>query len=187
MSNIEEMFKKQLNKESFSKPIKNHNNNANDLKKIEFDEILSQIPSDDEYQKQLEQKIKEMGGISENIEQPINKKRMWEYNSIDDLPIATIQGEKKFENPFINVSKINVRDLISTEEDVRVVIEHVFCPKCGEELISLNSVFWNPYNFERIITTECPKCHFKALTDVPVPTVKYYNKNNELIKAFDEN
>ena len=60
MSNIEEMFKKQLNKESFSKPIKNHNNNANDLKKIEFDEILSQIPSDDEYQKQLEQKIKEM-------------------------------------------------------------------------------------------------------------------------------
>lgn len=95
MSNIEEMFKKQLNKESFSKPIKNHNNNANDLKKIEFDEILSQIPSDDEYQKQLEQKIKEMGGISENIEQPINKKRMWEYNSIDDLPIATIQGEKK--------------------------------------------------------------------------------------------
>lgn len=74
MSNIEEMFKKQLNKESFSKPIKNHNNNANDLKKIEFDEILSQIPSDDEYQKQLEQKIKEMGGISENIEQPINKK-----------------------------------------------------------------------------------------------------------------
>lgn len=156
-------------------------------KKIEFDEILSQIPSDDEYQKQLEQKIKEMGGISENIEQPINKKRMWEYNSIDDLPIATIQGEKKFENPFINVSKINVRDLISTEEDVRVVIEHVFCPKCGEELISLNSVSWNPYNFERIITTECPKCHFKALTDVPVPTVKYYNKNNELIKAFDEN
>lgn len=112
---------------------------------------------------------------------------MWEYNSIDDLPIATIQGEKKFENPFINVSKINVRDLISTEEDVRVVIEHVFCPKCGEELISLNSVSWNPYNFERIITTECPKCHFKALTDVPVPTVKYYNKNNELIKAFDEN
>lgn len=187
MSNIEEMFKKQLNKESFSKPIENHNNNTNDFKKIEFDEILSQIPSDDEYQKQLEQKIKELGGLPENIEQPINKKRTWEYNSIDDLPTATIQGEKKIENLFKNISKINVCDLISTEEDVRVVIEHVFCPKCGEELISFNSVSWNPYNFERIITTECPKCHFKALTDVPVPTVKYYNKNNELIKAFDEN
>ena len=34
MSNIEEMFKKQLNKESFSKPIENHNNNTNDFKKI---------------------------------------------------------------------------------------------------------------------------------------------------------
>ena len=29
-----------------------------------------------------------------------------------------------------------MRDLISTEEDVRVVIEHVFCPKCGGQVFS---------------------------------------------------
>lgn len=184
MNNIEKMFKKQLDKESFSKPIKNHNNNINDLKKIDFDEILSQIPSNDEYQKQLEEKIKELSGTPENIEQPINKKMTWEYNSINNLQTATIQ---KTENPFENVPKINICDLISTEEDVRAVVEHVFCPKCGEELISLGYAFWNPYNFEKTVKTECPKCHFKALTDTPVPIVKYYNKNNELIKTFDEN
>lgn len=177
MSNIEEMFKKQLDRENLSKPIEKNSKNVNDVKKVNFDEILSQIPSDDEYQKQLEEKIKEMSGSSNH--------RVWKTSNGEDLPSTNLHTER-LNDPFNNAPKVNISDLVSTEEDVRVVVEHVFCPKCGEELISVAPVMWNPFDLKKIVRTECPKCDFKAITNTAVPAVKFYNKNNELIKAFHE-
>lgn len=165
MNNIDELFKKELNRNTSHKPLKTVNEN-----KINFDEILSQIPSDEEYQKQLEEKIKEMSGTTSQKE--------WTY--------STFEGDKFEKTTIINVPKISVSDLISTEEDVRVVVEHVFCPKCGEELVSETPTMWNSYNLEKMVRTECPKCKFKIITDMAVPTVKFYNKDNKLIKAFHE-
>lgn len=169
MNNIDELFKKQLNKNTSPKPLRNESET-----KIDFDEILSQIPSDEEYQKQLEEKIKEMSGTT--------YQREWAYSTpkVDKIEKTTII------NPYGNAPKINVSDLISTEEDVRIVIEHVFCPKCGEELVSEAPTMWNPFNLEKMVRTECSKCKFKVITDTAVPTVKFYNKDNKLIKAFHE-
>jgi len=146
-------------------------------KKINFDEILSQIPSDDEYQKQLEEKIKEMSGSSNH--------RLWNASNDEDLPSMNIYA-KELNDPFENAPKVNISDLVSTEEDVRVVVEHVFCPKCGEELISIAPVMLNPFDLKTTVRTECSKCSFKAYTNTAVPFVKFYNKNNELIKTFHE-
>lgn len=170
MSNNEEIFKKQLNQESFSAKFKTKNDiKMVDFKKSNFDEILSQIPSDDEYKKELEENIKKLSGLT--------KKRVLVDN----------EGDSEYKsNSFDDAPRVNILDLVSSEEDVRVVVEHVFCPSCGEELFSSAPVIYNPFDLKKIVRIECNKCNFKAITDTSVPHIKFYNKNNEVIKAFNE-
>lgn len=161
MRNVEELFKKQLDKE-----IKPSISTKDD---IDFDEFLSQIPSDDEYQKKLEEKIKEMGGglsITDNIE-------MSNIDARDPI--------QKFRDEY---PKTNINDLVTSDEDVKVVIEHVFCPKCGEELISNAPVMHNPFTLEKICKIEC-KCGFKANLNKSVPHIKYVNNNNIEIEIIE--
>lgn len=161
MNNIEEIFKKQLDKQSKT--------TQGSKEEIDFDEILSQIPNDDEYQKKLEEKIKEMSGGS------------FITDNIKTATIDTRDPIQKFRDEY---PKTNVEDLTRSEEDVRVVIEHAFCPNCGEELISTAPIMHNPFTLEKLCKIEC-KCGFKANLNKTVPHVKYVNKNNEEIEIIE--
>lgn len=161
MRNVEELFKKQLDKE-----LKPSQSTKDD---IDFDEFLSQIPSDDEYQKKLEEKIKEMGG---------------ELSITDNIKMSNIDARDPIQKFRDEYPKTNINDLVTSDEDVKVVIEHVFCPKCGEELISNAPVMHNPFTLEKICKIEC-KCGFKANLNKSVPHIKYVNNNNIEIEIIE--
>lgn len=154
--NIDNLFKRQMERENIDKTLKKNNIVSNNF---DFSEIISQIPNDDEYQQKLSEKIKEMGGSLIHS---------------SDIKIGHIQGEKK-------ISNIDVSDLITSEEEVHTIIEHAFCPNCGEELKTEEMpVYQNASAFGYIYQIEC-RCGYKKNINSKLPRIKYINNKNEQI------
>lgn len=70
------------------------------------------------------------------------------------------------------------------DENVRVVVRHVYCPKCGEELISKAPPLFNPFTFEKICKHECTKCGTVFNLDHAYPRNVFVNEENKEVKAF---
>lgn len=75
--------------------------------------------------------------------------------------------------------------LVYTEEPVSIVVEHTFCPKCGEELISQGPPMYNPFTLEKICKVDC-KCGYKANLKHSYPRIVLKNEQGEEVKAWTD-
>lgn len=75
--------------------------------------------------------------------------------------------------------------LVYTEEPVSVAVEHTFCPKCGEELISQGPPMYNPFTTEKICKVDC-KCGYKANLKHSYPRIILKNEKGEEVNAWTD-
>lgn len=114
-----------------------------------------------EYQKEVDKKVKEM--------------KLSDPNDMDNIL-------RKFSEEY---PKVHEEDIPNTDEDVRLVVRHAYCPKCGKEVMSKQPLMLNPYTGMRICKYEC-SCGWKANLDHAYPSVRYVNKDGKEIKCFAE-
>lgn len=128
---------------------------------VDYRKILEEIPSEHELQEQ-------MNDIVHDGQPPL---RDDERPSLDDIMGC---GEK-----------VDINDLVTTDDEVRVVLTRVYCTVCGKELISKMPPIWNPYTGEKVCLVNC-ECGFKANLSHTVPHLKYIDKDNNEINVFHE-
>lgn len=94
--------------------------------------------------------------------------------------------EKQMTKTLTRLSEYELEEtnFITNEQITNVVVKHVYCPECGEELISKAPPMFNPFTYERICLHECSKCGKKYNLDYAYPRFVLYNSENKEIKAY---
>lgn len=72
---------------------------------------------------------------------------------------------------------------LTVDSNVRVVVRRVMCPKCGKELISQTPVIYNAFTQEKIAKHDC-ECGYKCNLEYAYPRVVFVDENNNEVKAF---
>lgn len=85
----------------------------------------------------------------------------------------------KFKNEYPSLSNdfLNEKGLIKTES-INAKIIHVYCPKCGKELIAKNKLYIMPYTGQHIAKHEC-ECGFKANLEDSYPKIIFGDENKK--------
>ena len=81
-------------------------------------------------------------------------------------------------------SELEQSNRLVDEQITNIVVKHVYCPECGEELISNAPPMFNPFTFERICLHECKKCGKRYNLEYAYPRFVLLNASNEEIKAY---
>lgn len=83
----------------------------------------------------------------------------------------------------MSYNKTTESELNVVSDEVRPVIKRAYCPKCGNEIISMSPVIFNPFTMERICRYDC-KCGWKANLDYAYPRVVFVDNDNNEFDAY---
>lgn len=147
-----------------------------------------------------------MGSILDNYKKQLEEDKLNETNEIPDefavngdkeAVAAKVKELKEDPNDMENLYKqfekewprITEKEFDengnSVVSDVKICVKHIFCPKCGKELISRSPVMYNPFSLEKVAKHEC-ECGFKANLEHAYPRLVFINNEGKEIKAFSD-
>ena len=143
----------------------------------------------DDYKAQLEEDRK-----NENNDFPedckLNESQREEYEKrlqelINDAnDIENVYERRIKEMRHLTEKEMDNANLTKVEEIDKILVKHVFCEECGEELISKTPQLFNPYTLESICKHTCSKCGKVYNLQHAYPRIIFLNNNGEEIPAF---
>lgn len=105
------------------------------------------------------------------------------YNELKNHPLDPMNKFRAYQYEYPTIKEEDFKDI--KKEEVKTVIIHAYCPKCGKEIVSKTPVMYNPYTGDRICKYEC-ECGMKCNLEHAYPRVAYINENGEEVKGMCE-
>lgn len=130
------------------------------------DEDREFVGNEDLTEDERRQVMEKVRQIREDPNDPMNQYRQYKQ-MYPDLKEADLEAK--------NMLKI---------EEVRPVMKHAYCPKCGKEIVSTLPVMFNAFSGEKIGRYDCPHCGAKWNLEFAYPRVAYINSRGEEVNAF---
>lgn len=122
--------------------------------------------------------------FSKDVDAEEVAKRVKELEN-DPNDMANVYNKFKQEYPKITELELDEMGKTFVDDSVKIKVKHVYCPNCGEELISASPVMYNPFTLEKVAKHEC-KCGYKANFDYAYPRLIFEDKNGKEIKVFTD-
>ena len=143
----------------------------------------------DKYKEQLEKDRKD-----ENVSFPegsqLKEEQREEYvKALKELRNNSNDMESTYRTKMAEMKKMSENDmesskLISDETVEKVIVKHVYCEECGEELISNAPPMFNPFTFERVCKHTCTKCGKIYNLEFAYPRLAFIDNKGEELPAF---
>lgn len=143
----------------------------------------------DKYKAQLEEDKK-----NENVSFPegsqLKEEQREEYvKALKELRNNSNDMENTYRAKIAEMKQMSENDmennnLINNETVEQVIVKHVYCEECGEELISDAPPMFNPFTFERICRHKCKKCGKLYNLEFAYPRLAFMNNKGEELPAF---
>ena len=139
----------------------------------------------DKYKKQLEEDKKHEDASFPEGSQLKEEDREEYIKALKELRNNPNDMENAYKAKMAEMKKIPEKDMVIRDEVVeKVIVKHVYCEECGEELVSQVPPMFNPFTFERICKHTCTKCGKVYNLDFAYPRLAFINNKGEELPAF---
>ena len=134
-------------------------------------------------------KEKQMSGdiLSEYVNDTTLSQEEIDYYKKEEERMNELDIEKqyqKFHQMYVKVTEEElIKNDLTVDNNVRVVVRRVKCPTCGKELVSQTPVMYNAFTQEKIAKHDC-ECGYKCNLEYAYPRVVFVDENNNEVKAF---
>lgn len=135
----------------------------------------------------LKEKEKSGDVLSEYVNDTTLSQEEIDYYKKEEERMNELDIEKQYQRFHQIYVKVTEEELIkndlTVDNNVRVVVRRVKCPNCGKELVSQTPVMYNAFTQEKIAKHDC-ECGYKCNLEYAYPRVVFVDDNNNEVKAF---